>query len=255
MFTDPDRWIAAQVAQDATPTIPIQNMLYRLCLELYAGNTLVSVPYRSMLLWPRCTPGENLDDLPSDPKDLALTCVGPMGLLDYEEKALTRELKERGISCTEKCPVHPDRFAFEFAGGECPPGWSLHHLYDGVFPFPGRKRVIDARKHGKHFTQTAGIVAVHPVVQEVYDHYACIRRTLRARSFIEFQYDPDHYFAKGRRHNGFGFLITDPLNQDEDPDEHVPENIVSDRTTFTGSIRDKIAAAHRMRHHDSNAGD
>lgn len=248
ILKNPRRWIAAQIAHDAPPTVPIQNMLYRLCLELYEGNRLVSFAYRSMLLWPRCTPAENLDDLPAEPKELALTCIGPIGLSDYEEKQLMGALKERGISATEKFPVHPDRFAFAFARGQHPNDWTFHHLYDGILPFHGQRKTLDARKHGRHFTETAGMVTVHPLVQELYDHRACIRRTLRARSFTQFKYDPDEDFAKGGPHNEFGFRIPALVADGEDAHEDVPEDVVEPRRgAFTGNIREKLAAAHRIR--------
>lgn len=246
ILKNPRRWIAAQIAHDAPPTVPIQNMLYRLCLELYEGNRLVSFAYRSMLLWPRCTPGENLDDLPAEPKELALTCIGPIGLSAYEEKELIAALKERGISCTEKYPVHPDRFAFAFARGQHPNDWTFHHLYDGIVPFHGRKKTLDAQKHGRHFTETAGMVTVHPLVQELYDHCACIRRTLRARSFTQFKYDPDEYFEKGRPHNERGFVISEVIREGVDAEEDLPEDVVAPRPgTFGACIQEKIAARRR----------
>ena len=240
MITNPHRWIAAQVAHDAPPAIPIRNMLYSLCLELYEGISLVSFAYRSLLIWPRCTPGENLDGLPDDAKDFALESLGATSLAEHERKRLHYELKERGILSFERYPLYPERFAFDFAGGQQPHGWRFQHLYDGRFPFEKRKKTLDARKHGFHFTQVAGMVTLHPVVQELYDHYPCISHTLRARSFARFGYDPDRFFSKAD-HDPFGFVARDPLNEDDDgrPPRVPPP-------PPRQNIRERVAALHRQ---------
>ena len=245
MFKDPYRWIAAQIARDAPPTIPIQNMLYRLCLELYDGNRLVSFAYRSMLIWPRCTPAENLDLLPEDEKDVVLESLAATSLAEHEKKRLQQELKERGIRSFEKYPIHPERFAFNFASGQHPEGWIFQHLYDGRFPFEKRKTTLDARKHGFHFTQVAGMVTFHPVVQELYDHYPCISHTLRARSFARFGYDPDRFFSKAD-HDPFGFVLRDPLHEDDDGQPPRVPPPPPARPTFQGNIRERVAALHRQ---------
>jgi hypothetical protein len=243
VITNLHRWIAAQVAHDAPPIIPIQNMLFRLCLELYEGNRLVSFAHRSLLIWPRCTPGENLDTLPDDPKDLVLDCLAGTGLAQHEKKRLQQELKERGILSFEKYPIHPERFAFAFAGGQQSESCRFHHLYEGRFPFEKRKTTLEARKHGFHFTQVAGMVTIHPLVQELFEHYACISHTLRARSFAKFGYDPDRYFSK-EEHDPFGFVIRDPLDEDDSlAFPRVPPPPPS-RPTFQQNIRERVAAMH-----------
>lgn len=56
------------------------------------------------------------------------------------------------------------------------------------------------------------MVVVHPIVEALYDYFPCIKRTLRARSFNKFGYDPDRYFSNGE-HDDRGFEISDPLNE------------------------------------------
>jgi hypothetical protein len=91
--------------------------------------------------------------------------------------------------------------AFLYAGGErpCRVGsrncWSIHHLYSGKFPYVGRTETLHAVKHGDHFTNSAGLIAAHPVLDAMCDEYPCIAWYLRARAFERFGYDPDQVFT------------------------------------------------------------
>jgi hypothetical protein len=184
------RWVECQVSRDTPTSLPLQQLLFTLCIDLYLTNTLVRFAARSLLIWPRCTPGENLDGLPDDAKELSFYSAGA-GIPEYAKKRLQQELTERGITSLERCPVDPDRFSFRFADGFILPGWHFHHIYDGTSPLGRGKKTLSARHHGLHFTQTAGMVAIHPIVEALYDYFPCIKRTLRARSFKKFEYDPD----------------------------------------------------------------
>lgn len=235
------RWIECQVSRDIPTSLPLQQMLFSLCVDLYSANTLVHFAARSMLIWPRCTPGENLDGLPDDAKELSFSSAGA-GIPEYAKKRLQQELTERGITSLERCPVDPDRFSFRFADGFILPGWHFHHIYDGTSPLGRGKKTLNARHHGLHFTQTAGMVAIHPIVEALYDYFPCIKRTLRARSFKEFRYDPDRYFSKCE-HDDRGFELPDPLIDDKEgvdalPDEPDP---VPARPTLGETIARRLA--------------
>lgn len=103
----------------------------------------------------------------------------------------------------------PAVIAFTVAGGERPSrsngrGWNIHHLYDGQFPYPDNlKTPLQAVKDPRHFTQSAGLVAVHPIADALADEVAAFAWLLRAESFLRFGYDPDGVFSPAQ--DGFGF--------------------------------------------------
>jgi hypothetical protein len=96
-----------------------------------------------------------------------------------------------------------------FAGGERPwrnnerTQWSIHHIYDGQFPFEGRKKTLHAVKKGKHFTQSAGLIAVHPIADALCDEFFYFTWLLRKESYTRFGYDPDHIFSEDIDELGF----------------------------------------------------
>src|ERR1041384_5357009 len=73
--------------------------------------------------------------------------------------------------------------------------WSIHHLYSGKFPYYGRESTTHAAKDGNHFTQSAGLVAVHPVADALSDEFPFFAWLLRAKAYIQFGYDPDRAFS------------------------------------------------------------
>ena len=123
--------------------------------------------------------------------------------------ALKRDAKAAGISLDRRSNG-PAIVAFLLAGGERPlrndrgTGWSIHHIYDGKFPFPGRQETQHAVKDGKHFSQSAGLVAVHPLFDRAAEVYPEIAWTLRIDAMWRFKYDPDGVFSSGRI-NEYGF--------------------------------------------------
>lgn len=148
------RWIECQVSRDNPPSLPLQQMLFRLCVDLYSANTLVRFSTCSMLIWPCCTLGENLDGVPDDPKELSFFNAAA-GFSAHDKNRLEDALKDRGITSLERYPVDPDGFSFSFAGGFPPPGWIFHHIYDGTSPLGKGKKTLNAHHHGLHFTQNS----------------------------------------------------------------------------------------------------
>lgn len=103
--------------------------------------------------------------------------------------------------------------AFKRCGGNVPqpvPGaerWPPPvHLYAGAPALPNGS-VFEATRHQNHYTQSAGLVAVHTVVHHLMPQYPCIVNTLRARAFKEFKYDPAKYFSPQAWHDACGFVI------------------------------------------------
>ncbi|MDP9268247.1 MAG: hypothetical protein M3P27_07975 [Acidobacteriota bacterium] len=108
----------------------------------------------------------------------------------------------------------PAKAAFAYAGGPRPDrygstqGWTVHHLYSGKFPYVGKDATMHAVKHCDHFTQSAGLVAVHPIANAMCDEFPCFSWLLRAEAFRRFGYDPDSVFSK--RQDKLGFATTRP---------------------------------------------
>jgi hypothetical protein len=106
-------------------------------------------------------------------------------------------------------PNGPAIASYLLAGGGRPErfgslnAWSIHHLYSGKFPYIDREESMHATKHGLHFTQSAGLVAVHPVADAMVDEFPFFAWLLRAHSYIRFKYDPDRVFST--RVTKFGF--------------------------------------------------
>jgi hypothetical protein len=103
----------------------------------------------------------------------------------------------------------PAIHAFLLAGGDRPKrlhrgfGWNVHHLYFGV---AGQKRGgTHAVKDGFHFTQSAGLVAVHPIADALCEEDQDFSHALRKISFDRFGYDPDGMFSSQPR-DEFGFI-------------------------------------------------
>ena len=96
----------------------------------------------------------------------------------------------------------PAIMAFLLAGGERPARqvrgkrWSVHHIYDGKFPAPGRSATVHAVKDGRWFTEAAGLVAVHPIADALADEVPYFAWLLRKEAFDRFGLDPDAVFEK-----------------------------------------------------------
>ena len=64
-------------------------------------------------------------------------------------------------------------------------------------------RSLHAVKNGKHFTQAAGLVAVHPIAESLKDEYFHFAWLLRREAFLRFGYDPDAVFSEKTDEYGF----------------------------------------------------
>ena len=82
--------------------------------------------------------------------------------------------------------------------------WPIHHIYDGNFPF--KEETLYAVNDEKHFTQSAGLVAIHPVAHALADECAYFSWLLRKTAFDKFGYDPDNIFSE--RIDVYGFKIS-----------------------------------------------
>jgi hypothetical protein len=118
-------------------------------------------------------------------------------------------------------PNGPAIAAFLLAGGERPArsgssnDWSIHHLYSGKFPYAGRESTTHATKQPSHFTQSAGLIAAHPIADAMVDEFPAFTWLLRADAFHRFGYDPDRVFTE--KHDELGFAADRPCRVVEVP--------------------------------------
>jgi len=108
------------------------------------------------------------------------------------------QLKASGIPADGRSNG-PAISAFLMAGGIRPLratgiGWSIHHIYDGKFPYEGKHKTTHAVKCGDYFTQAAGLVALHPLADAAADEFADFAWWLRHEAYKRFAFDPDEVF-------------------------------------------------------------
>ena len=153
-------------------------------------NDFVHWPKTAVLLWKGCDRSHKYHSYPDEVRRCA--------------RALNFKLDGRSNG--------PAILAFMVAGGARPDRfgtsshkWSIHHLYFGQFPYIGGEEgdTLHATKDGKHFTQSAGLIAVHPIADALCHEFPSFTWLLRFKSFKKFGYDPDGVFSK--RQNQFGF--------------------------------------------------
>lgn len=137
-------------------------------------------------------------------------CVRPSGGFHKYPEEIKRNAKSKGVAVDTRTNG-PAIVAFLLAGGERPTrsngkGWSVDHIYDGKFPWQGRAATLHAVKDGRHFTQSAGLIAVHPVAEALRDEYPYFAWLLRHEAFLRFSYDPDGVFCQEA--DDYGFKIS-----------------------------------------------
>ncbi|MDZ4821487.1 MAG: hypothetical protein SGJ20_21200 [Planctomycetota bacterium] len=150
-------------------------------------------PEKPLLLWQSCD-----RVAPPNKKQKYFTYPQPI-----------RELAKQSRVRLDSRPNGPAISAFLLAGGKRPSrfgssnAWSIHHLYSGKFPYLGTDETLHACKHGLHFTQSAGLIATHPIADALSDEIPFFAWLLRAESFRRFGYDPDGVFSSDRDPYGF----------------------------------------------------
>lgn len=91
--------------------------------------------------------------------------------------------------------------AYLLAGGQRPVrsylqhSWSVHHIYDGKHPFVPGRATVHAVKDGQYFTESAGLVAIHPVADSLADEIPYFAWLLRRAAYEKFGFDPDGVFG------------------------------------------------------------
>jgi hypothetical protein len=159
-------------------------------------------PEWALLLWEGChrSKGSKIHTYPETIKLLALEASIRM-LRAGSTKKISLDRRING----------PAVAAYQLADGVRPPRlgskncWSVHHIYSGKFPYPGKQLTMHAARDGRHCTQSAGLVAVHPIADQACDEYPAFAWLLRATAFQKFGYDPDEAFSSNA-HDQYGFV-------------------------------------------------
>jgi hypothetical protein len=180
---------------------PVKPTSVRHILEYVSDNLddFVRWPNVALLLWDGC------DRI--KPKDRKGKYHAYPGLIKQSAK---------GRINLDGRPNGPAIAAFEFAGGERPKrfgssnSWTIHHLYSGKFPHVVGETPFHAVRDGKHFTQSAGLVATHEIADALCDEFPCFSWLLRAKAFQKFFYDPSGVFSDEQ--DGFGFAVGHPCD-------------------------------------------
>jgi hypothetical protein len=177
-----DDWFIDQVNMKIKT--PYSDMLIHIVKYL---EDYVNWPQKNILLWEGCTRKEKYHKYPARIKDLA---------------------KENGILLDGRANG-PAKAAYDFAGGirlsrySSTNTWYCNHLYSGKFPYFSKSDTIHAVNNPRHFTQSSGIILLHPISNAAFDEYPEFAWYLRTKAFLKFRYDPDKAFSNT---NEYGFL-------------------------------------------------
>jgi hypothetical protein len=160
----------------------------------------------------------NLDSFVKWPQRAVLWWAGCKRIKSHEfPPQLKQAVKQAGLKFRH-WSNDPAIYSYRLAGGERPKRstydeWSIHHIYDGKFPYPTASRAsLHAAKDVSHFTQSAGLVAIHPIADALADEFAVFAWRLRAESFLRFGYDPEAAFAEHHDDCGFARQMNRPGN-------------------------------------------
>ena len=208
---DPNTWI-----NEITENEPL--FIRSLCRYLFFENGLVRQPVRKMVCYWGMT-SEGRAQCGSDVPEVFLDWFLSHSPDDGESHLPPDDVEYQELVRQEDPEaLNPDAgnfwafavAAFKYGGGNIPQTaagaekWELIHLYEILTRLSPDNR-DDTPGAVNHFTQSAALVAVHPVVYHLKREHPCIVTTLQARAFTKFRYDPKRCFAPNADHNNCGF--------------------------------------------------
>jgi len=154
---------------EAETRINVPEPFRHIVLEVNGNvDSFINWPLRAQLLWAGCDRRAKYHKYPS---------------------ALMALFKEQRVACDSRSNG-PAIMSYLLAGGLRPKrtgknARTIHHLYDGKFPYPGSTRQsLRAVRDANHFTQSAGLVAVHPIADALADEFGVFAWRLRAEAFF-----------------------------------------------------------------------
>ena len=172
----------------------LEPHLQEIVLKIYTDiEFLCNFPETALLLWADC--------------DRTPPIKGKQKYHSFPD-TIIQKAKGKGILLDSR-PNGPAIVAFEFAGGNRPQRygsnnkWHIHHLYSGKFPYIGKENTLHASKDCLHFTQAAGLVAMHPLSDALADENPAFTWFLRFKAYEKFGYDPDQAFSEKIDNWGF----------------------------------------------------
>jgi len=189
---DLNGWFAGELSQLSQVTSPPERTVLQHVSENL--DAFVRWPQEAVLLWPGC------NRVPDPHKKQRY----------HSYPTHIRQLAQAAHFVPDRRPNGPAIASYLLAGGERPKRvgssnkWSIHHLYSGKFPYCDQQSTpLHAAKKGHHFTQSAGLVAAHPIADALVDEFPCFAWLLRAKAYIRFAYDPDAVFSVDPDEYGF----------------------------------------------------
>jgi hypothetical protein len=181
-------WFERELRQ--VPTHAERAVLATVAAQL---DAFVRWPTKALLLWQGC------NRIPDEGKRQKYFCYPESIKLQARAVNVRLDTRQNG----------PAIAAFLIAGGARPErfgssnAWSIHHLYSGKFPYLNRTTTTHAAKEALHFTQSAGLVAAHPVADALVDEFPFFAWLLRGHAFLRHGYDPDAVFSSSQDQFGF----------------------------------------------------
>jgi len=179
-------WISIEIS---VLNIDIQDVTMKVFDNL---SSFCEFPKDKILLWNGCIRSSKFHNYP-----LKIKNKKPSGI-----KIDTRSNGPANVSFLWAHGSRPARFGSNNK-------WSVHHMYDGKFPYVGKSITLHAVKEPLHFTQSAGLVALHPIADALADEIPAFAWYLRYMSYKKFGYDPDNVFCKSI--NKYGFKMSSGL--------------------------------------------
>jgi predicted transport protein len=189
-LSDLNSWLREESKQIGN--IKIRDIVLGICLSI---DDFVCWPLKADLLWEEC------DRVPIKGSKVKYH--------KYPENIRQRanfmlDGRPNGPAVAAYLIARPPRFGSNNS-------WSVHHIYSGKFPYIGRNSTLHASHNGKHFTQSAGLVAIHPIADQLADEFPFFSWYLRALSFEKFKYDPDGVFSDNQI-DDYGFIMSSQIN-------------------------------------------
>jgi hypothetical protein len=169
-----ERWYVRETVQVESEAV--RHVLHHVASHL---PDFVQWPLRAVLLWDGC------DRRPP---------TGKKQKYHRYPESISKLAKAQNITLDSR-PNGPASAAFAFAGGTRPErfgstnAWTTHHVYFGKFPYIGRIETTHAVKLRNHLTQSAGVIATHPVADALSDEYPFFAWLLRYEAFRRFGYE------------------------------------------------------------------
>jgi hypothetical protein len=124
-------------------------------------------------------------------------CIRKSEWYDFPAGLRAKWKQSRAGGLDRRMSNGPPNSAFALGHGRKPSGWELDHIYD--------EEPLWSVTDGMHFTQSAGLAAMHKHVHRLRHADGELTWLVRGIAFARFGYDPLRTFSTGA-HDCFGFV-------------------------------------------------